>query len=962
MKKLAYILAAAVLVFSCAKEEINHPSEGQVVDASSFEPVITVDQETNQVTFSVDAKAVVPVWVFQASDETWSEYHSGNGFRKIFTKSGDYSVRMHVMNAAGMSPDYVQKSFHINNTLANYDKYITFLAGGTAAANTKDWHIDGETPAHMGCGEPGTDGTNWWSAAAGDKTAFGVYEDIMTFGGEGAYTYNPGDDGATYVNKDVTVEPFISQKGENTEDYNAKVSEQASKYHFETRGDDLYLVLDANTLFPYIDNDDFWAKPEFKVLSATRESFELVHDNGAIAWHYILTSKAGPVVFNGFKYNADSNLWLPADSANTVSYYYAPGWAQIADPEMTFENGEYTLVLPSATSDQWQAQFHIVPDTPIVLSADKHYDFSVIVNSNTDIPNMTFKLTENGDDGNFLFAERESIKAGEQHIFYRSDLEGIDAANGVKMVFDFGGNPDGTTVSVAKIVLKDHAVDDGTVLPGNEEPDPGQQTGGYTYGENLLGGLALDSYWFSASDWSGTLNPNAKYEGGKLTLTCPDGIGGSEWQGQIKLVAPVPADPEKKYAFFATIESSTAGTCTVKVADANADAEHAFFYDNNVKLNAYEKLAYKNEPIVPDQAYEAVMVIFDFGRLAAGTEVSVTGIELKEITGEITGGGSGYSYGEELLGGLALDSYWFSASDWSGTLNPNAKYEGGKLTLTCPDGIGGSEWQGQIKLVAPVPADPEKQYSFAANIEGAADGTFTIKLADANADAEHAFFYDNNVKMVAYDKVAYKNEPVSPDQAYEAVMVIFDFGRIPAGTEISVTGISLKEITGTTGGGGGQGGDTGNYGDDILSGLYLKETWFSATGWGGGLDPNAKFEGGKLTLTCPAEIGGSEWMGQVKLVADVPADPAVEYQFSCKIESSTDGTCTVKVADANADSEHAFFYDNNVGLVAYDTISYQKAPVSPDGAYTAVMVIFDFGRMAGGTEITVTDIKLCPKK
>ena len=103
-------------------------------------------------------------------------------------------------------------------------------------------------------------------------------------------------------------------------------------------------------------------------------------------------------------------------------------------------------------------------------------------------------------------------------------------------------------------------------------------------------------------------------------------------------------------------------------------------------------------------------------------------------------------------------------------------------------------------------------------------------------------------------------------------------------------------------------------------------------------------------------------MGQVKLVADVPADPAVEYKFSCKIESSTDGTCTVKVADANADAEHAFFYDNNVALAAYDVVTYTKSPVSPDGAYSAIMVIFDFGRMAGGTEITVTDIKLCAKK
>ena len=263
-----------------------------------------------------------------------------------------------------------------------------------------------------------------------------------------------------------------------------------------------------------------------------------------------------------------------------------------------------------------------------------------------------------------------------------------------------------------------------------------------------------------------------------------------------------------------------------------------------------------------------------------------------------------------------------------------------------------------MKLVAAVPADPEKQYAFVANIESSVSGTCTIKVADANADAEHAFFYDNNVALEAYENVVYKNEPIAPDQAYEAVMVIFDFGRMPAGTEITVTGMSLREITGTSGGG--QGGDA--YGDSILDGLSLKETWFSPSDWSGGLNPNAVFEGSKLTLTCPEGIGGSEWQGQVKLVAAVPADPAVEYAFSCTIESSTAGTCTVKVADANADADHAFFYDNNVALAAYEEVSYENAPVSPDQAYEAVMVIFDFGRMSAGTEITVTDIALRPKK
>jgi len=793
MKRLAYILAAAALIFACTpEEEINHPSEGQIAEASAFDPVITVDQELNQVTFTLDAKGVVPVWIFQDKDGAWTEYHSGNGFKKIYTQAGDYAVRMQVMNAAGVSPDYIQKTFHVNNTLVNFDRYYTLLSRGP-------WHIDGSVDAHMGCGETIDNPTGWWSAPKNDKAAFGVYDNRLSFTTGGEYTFDPGTAGTVYVNIGVTVQPYVNAKGDATADYTAPAETQTTPYKFEVNGEDLYLVFEPGVYFPYIPNDDFVKDTRLLVKEIGAKSVTLIsytptgNGGGPIAWQFILTN------------------------------------------------------------------------------------------------------VEGGDD------------------------------------------------------------------PGQG----GGESGGYTYGENLLGGLELNSTWFSAADWSGTLNPNASFSGGKLTLTVPDGIGGSEWQGQVKLVAPIPADPEKQYAFFATIESSTDGTCTVKLADANADAEHAFFYDNNVKLTAFDGLAYKNEPVSPDQAYEAVMVIFDFGRMAAGTQITVTGIELKEITGGTPGGGDqgGYTYGDELLGGLELNSTWFSAADWSGTLNPNASFSGGKLTLTVPDGIGGSEWQGQVKLVAPIPADPEKKYAFFATIESSTDGTCTVKLADANADAEHAFFYDNNVKLTAFDGLAYKNEPVSPDQAYEAVMVIFDFGRMAAGTQITVTGISLKEITGENpGGGGGQGGNAGDYGADILSGLALSSYWFSAADWSGTLNPNAKYENGKLTLTCPDGIGGSEWQGQIKLVAPVPADPAVEYRFACKIESSTDGTCTVKVADANADAEHAFFYDNNVKLNAYTELAYEKAPVSPDGAYEAIMVIFDFGRMAAGTEITVTDISLSPKK
>ena len=142
--------------------------------------------------------------------------------------------------------------------------------------------------------------------------------------------------------------------------------------------------------------------------------------------------------------------------------YYAHGgdWAAYPDGSMTYDQAgpKWTVNLPFQSDQQWQAQFHIQPTLGLALSAATNYDFSCIITSTTDIAGVTIKLTDNTDDGNFLFAERIDVKAYEDVIFWRSDLAGIDAAN-TKLVFDFGGCPENTVVTLSNITLKDHAVD-----------------------------------------------------------------------------------------------------------------------------------------------------------------------------------------------------------------------------------------------------------------------------------------------------------------------------------------------------------------------------------------------------------------------------------------------------------------------------------------------------------------------
>ena len=94
--------------------------------------------------------------------------------------------------------------------------------------------------------------------------------------------------------------------------------------------------------------------------------------------------------FGGFDPESNFNIWRTA-TISEPTFWYAPGWSQIADPAYSLVNGTYTVTLPEATSETWQAQMPI--KTNIATDAGKNYDFSVILTSTIDHPNVTVKTT-----------------------------------------------------------------------------------------------------------------------------------------------------------------------------------------------------------------------------------------------------------------------------------------------------------------------------------------------------------------------------------------------------------------------------------------------------------------------------------------------------------------------------------------------------------------------------------------
>jgi len=159
-----------------------------------------------------------------------------------------------------------------------------------------------------------------------------------------------------------------------------------------------------------------------------------------------------------YTYDSDLNIWKKnVDDKGTdgfsTFFYYAPGWAQIANPELTADKGKYTVKLPTATTDQWQAQVHLI--TAIPGDADTKYDFSCTFFPTKDIKGVTLKLTDTASDDNFFFAQRVDLTAGNETVVkIPAQVLAKGAANALKLVLDFGGCSADTEVSMYNIILQ----------------------------------------------------------------------------------------------------------------------------------------------------------------------------------------------------------------------------------------------------------------------------------------------------------------------------------------------------------------------------------------------------------------------------------------------------------------------------------------------------------------------------
>ena len=819
-------LAKAVLPFclftllpfatACSPEEYEGANEAGIPSVAGKDFSMTVDQETNQVLVSYpETPGIYPVWSFNGS--TYSTLNNA-GWQN--NKKGTYTVSLRLGNRNGFSQGEVTKEFTFNETKASFTTELNRLSG-------KEWRIDHAEPAHLACGPVGGDGSGWWSAAPEEKKDFGVYDDRISFESDGlmggTFTYNPGKDGLTYININST----IFDNGGATADFDTPTQPQTST--FELKKDDWtdvdgnvietnYLLLGDNTLFPYISHDRQYQTPRFRIETLTASKLVLIYENepDGIAWRFIFTSKEDkqeidpndPAFVNWVAVDSPENLGRDFNTKGQMKFWWADaGWSQIGDPQFTYAGGVYTITANDATTAEWQAQ-NSIQNVAMNIEAGQAYDISVKLVANQALGRFTFKVCDQNDDDNTLIYNGAlTLDAGENLVQFanvKAQKGGADSGFGeAKLFIDLGGCPAGLEVKLSDIIIQKH---EGAGGGGGFSWVDVNSADNIGAGFNSVGAM---EFWWADGSWSQIGNPGFAFENGVYVITATEN-GGSEWQAQnsIHHVA-MNIEAGQLYAVRATIEASQAvGRYTFKICDENDD-DNTLVYNGGLSLEAGENIVelkgVKAQKGGADSGFSEAKLFIDLGGITPGTEIRLSDIivqKYEESAPQPGGDNSPLSYDDaanmwkSVDDGSMFDKWdtWFADNSWTALpTQPEITHTGDTYELTLPEGMGGSQWQGQFHIDTKLTASASKKYDFQVTMETTADCPgVTFKLTDAG---DTNFFLEERQDVPGNDEFVFTRKGLTLKEGSDAtaIRMFFDFGGSPAGTHVAISKIVLKE-------------------------------------------------------------------------------------------------------------------------------------------------------------------------
>ncbi|MCL2651787.1 MAG: family 16 glycosylhydrolase [Candidatus Azobacteroides sp.] len=149
----------------------------------------------------------------------------------------------------------------------------------------------------------------------------------------------------------------------------------------------------------------------------------------------------------------------------TPFYAYGDGWTTSTDYTCAWEdNNKLTIHLGTATQMDWQAQFSLMTGLHNTLTAGKTYFLSFDIETSTDLPRVYMKVQRKslssddpeGYNNRYLEIPSLSLSAGKHTVSgIFSNINETTITEYDMVLFDFGGNPANTDITISNITICD---------------------------------------------------------------------------------------------------------------------------------------------------------------------------------------------------------------------------------------------------------------------------------------------------------------------------------------------------------------------------------------------------------------------------------------------------------------------------------------------------------------------------
>lgn len=834
-------LATMLAVSSCTPDFPTLDQESLPL-ASELDVTITVNDETNEVTFTLNNPQMTPMWIF--SDDARPDNAADkkkyavtiNGYTARFRDAGTHSVEVKAYNVHGVSEGSIYKEFTLANTYRDpFDatKYYNAVSNNSS----QEWMWNSSEAGHFGCGDSIANATGWWSCGAGEKDGVGLYDDRMTFTSDGKYIFNPGDGGTVYANWGTNTYGNFADYWDGTEtDFQVPMEGFESTYTFEQVWNDagieeIWLVLEQDKNLSYIPHVEAMSNPRYMVVesavSVMKRKLNLAwytatgNNNGPIAWKYefvpavkVLTAEemlAG-TSDEGKVWVMDSNtpghLGCGESVANPTGWWNAPANDKVGtglyDDEITFyPDGKYvyssgadglmyinwgvTVIGPNPGVEpdvdiEWPVteSTYTFDGTTITLPAETPM---VYVPSDHSWANPIFHVTE-------LTETNMTVVIDNPGCYWQMKFRARDVE---APAVTFGG--ENIAAGPVDLTLAQNEVIEVTGVNFDDiwvDPDFFEATTATTLKFLAVDGdyrISFDGKWFKVVPLEG--GDKATYEYGKALWIIGDGGGKPTVENLIGWntgEAPLPCARISENTYRITLAMKAEGGSIKVFGQSDWGLEWKKDKYGTITDNGFFHIPSDDGNIHTIEGTTPGYYTFYFTDNDGTLDMEVKKFATKPTSLDPAAESNLWK------GDSYAVTYWFANNDWGQIADPVVEQEGSNYKVTLTEGMGGQQWQGQMAIMTDINIEEGKNYDFQVKLYSEVNQpSVTVKLCNGLEGASDTpYFFDPRVAIVEYEETTVLQWKFA-GQVCTPVKLVLDFGGCVPGSVIEVRDLVLQE-------------------------------------------------------------------------------------------------------------------------------------------------------------------------